>query len=39
MNLGYPRAVAEKAVATAAKNEVVAGDFEKLFRAAMSSVK
>ena len=39
VNLGYPRPVAQKAVETAAKDAAVAGDFEKLFRAAMSAVR
>jgi Holliday junction DNA helicase RuvA len=44
VNLGYPRAVAEKAVAAAteaAKNAEGAGqlDFERLFRAAMTAVR
>ena len=39
VNLGYPRPVAQKAVETAAKDAGVAGDFEKLFRAAMSAVR
>jgi Holliday junction DNA helicase RuvA len=39
VNLGYPRAVAQKAVEAAAKDEVVAGDFERLFRASMSTVR
>lgn len=38
-NLGYPRPVAQKAVETAAKDAAVSGDFEKLFRAAMSAVR
>jgi Holliday junction DNA helicase RuvA len=39
VNLGYARPVAQKAVETAAKDASVAGDFEKLFRAAMSAVR
>ena len=39
MNLGYPRAVALKAVETAAKDPTATGDFEKLFRAAMAAVR
>ena len=39
VNLGYPRAVAQKAVESAAKDVSVAGDFELLFRAAMSAVR
>jgi Holliday junction DNA helicase RuvA len=39
VNLGYPRPVAQKAVEAAAKDAVVAGDFERLFRAAMSNVR
>ena len=39
VNLGYQRPVAQKAVEAAAKDEAVAGDFEKLFRAAMSAVR
>ena len=39
LNLGYQRPSALKAVETAAKDPVVAGDFERLFRAAMGSVK
>ena len=39
MNLGYPRAVALKAVETAAKDSTATGDFEKLFRAAMAAVR
>jgi Holliday junction DNA helicase RuvA len=39
VNLGYPRPVAQKAVEAAAKDASVAGDFEKLFRAAMSAVR
>jgi Holliday junction DNA helicase RuvA len=39
VNLGYPRAVAQKAVETAAKDAAVRGDFERLFRAAMSAVR
>jgi Holliday junction DNA helicase RuvA len=39
VNLGYPRPVAQKAVESAAKDAAVAGDFEQLFRAAMSAVR
>jgi holliday junction DNA helicase RuvA len=39
VNLGYPRAVAQKAVEAAAKDTAAAGDFERMFRAAMSAVK
>lgn len=39
VNLGYPRPVAQKAVAAAAKDASVAGEFEGLFRAAMSAVR
>jgi holliday junction DNA helicase RuvA len=39
VNLGYARPVAQKAVETAAKDASVAGDFERLFRAAMSAVR
>jgi holliday junction DNA helicase RuvA len=39
VNLGYPRPVAQKAVESAAKDAAVAGDFERLFRAAMSAVR
>jgi Holliday junction DNA helicase RuvA len=39
VNLGYPRPMAQKAVESAAKDASVSGDFEKLFRAAMASVK
>ena len=39
VNLGYPRAVALKAVESAAKDAGVAGDFERLFRASMSAVR
>lgn len=39
VNLGYPRPVAQKAVESAAKDPSVAGDFERLFRAAMSAVR
>lgn len=39
VNLGYARPVAQKAVETAAKDAGVAGDFERLFRAAMSAVR
>ncbi len=39
VNLGYPRAVALKAVESAGKEAGVAGDFERLFRASMSAVR
>jgi Holliday junction DNA helicase RuvA len=39
VNLGYPRPIAQKAVESAAKDAAVSGDFEKLFRAAMSAVR
>jgi Holliday junction DNA helicase RuvA len=39
VNLGYPRAVAQKAVEAATKDAVVSGDFERLFRASMSAVR
>ena len=39
VNLGYPRAIAHKAVVSAAKDAAVSGDFERLFRASMASVK
>jgi Holliday junction DNA helicase RuvA len=39
VNLGYPRAVAQKAVESAAKDAGAAGDFERLFRASMSAVR
>ncbi len=39
VNLGYPRPVAQKAVESAAKDAAVAGDFERLFRAAMAAVR
>jgi Holliday junction DNA helicase RuvA len=39
VNLGYPRAVAVKAVESAAKDAAVSGDFERLFRASMSAVR
>ncbi|MDE1154564.1 MAG: Holliday junction branch migration protein RuvA [Acidobacteriaceae bacterium] len=39
VNLGYPRPVAQKAVESAAKDSSVAGEFEQLFRAAMSAVR
>jgi len=39
VNLGYARPMAQKAVESAAKDAAVAGDFEKLFRAAMSAVR
>ncbi len=39
VNLGYARPVALKAVEAAAKDSSVSGDFEKMFRAAMSAVR
>lgn len=39
MNLGYPRAVALKAVESAAKDPSAASDFERLFRAAIAAVR
>ena len=39
VNLGYARPMAQKAVESAAKDAAVSGDFEKLFRAAMSAVR
>jgi Holliday junction DNA helicase RuvA len=39
VNLGYPRAIAQKAVESAAKDASVGGDFEKMFRAAMNAVR
>jgi holliday junction DNA helicase RuvA len=39
VNLGYARPIAQKAVESAAKDASVAGDFELLFRAAMSAVR
>jgi Holliday junction DNA helicase RuvA len=39
VNLGYPRPIAQKAVESAAKDATVAGDFERLFRAAMNAVR
>ena len=39
VNLGYPRATAQKAVEAAAKDPAVSTDFEKLFRAAMGAVR
>ena len=39
LNLGYQRPAAQKAVEAAVKDRAVAGDFERLFRAAMASVK
>jgi Holliday junction DNA helicase RuvA len=38
-NLGYARAVAQKAVESVAKDAAVAGDFEKLFRASMAAIR
>jgi Holliday junction DNA helicase RuvA len=39
INLGYPRATAQKAVETAARDATVSNDFERLFRASMSAVR
>ena len=40
INLGYPRATAEKAVSDVIKREpAAAGDFERLFRAAMAGIR
>jgi Holliday junction DNA helicase RuvA len=39
VNLGYARPVAQKAVEAAAKDASVSGDFERMFRSAMSSVR
>ena len=39
VNLGYPRPIAQKAVETAAKDPAASGDFERLFRAAMTAVR
>lgn len=39
LNLGYQRPAALKAVETASKDRAAGGDFERLFRAAMASVK
>ncbi len=39
VNLGYPRAVAQKAVETSSKDGAVSGDFERLFRAAIAAVR
>ena len=39
VNLGYARAIAQKAVETASKDASVSGDFEKLFRASMAAVR
>jgi Holliday junction DNA helicase RuvA len=39
VNLGYPRPVAQKSIESATKDAAVAGDFEKLFRAAMNAVR
>ena len=39
LNLGYQRPAAQKAVEAAAKNRDAAGDFERLFRAAMADVR
>jgi Holliday junction DNA helicase RuvA len=39
VNLGYPRPIAQKAVESAQKDASVAGDFERLFRAAMNAVR
>jgi Holliday junction DNA helicase RuvA len=38
VNLGYPRAAAQKAVESAAKDAEITGEFEPLFRTAMSLV-
>jgi holliday junction DNA helicase RuvA len=38
-NLGYPRALALKAIETASKDKDVTGDFEPLFRAAIAAVR
>ena len=39
VNLGYARAVAQKAVESAAKHKDEAADFERLFRAALAAVR
>lgn len=39
INLGYPRNVAQKAVEAAARDTEAAGEFERLFRAAMAAVR
>jgi Holliday junction DNA helicase RuvA len=39
VNLGYARPAAQKAVEAAAKDASVSGDFEKLFRASMASMR
>jgi Holliday junction DNA helicase RuvA len=39
LNLGYPRPIAQKAVESASKEGSVANDFERLFRAAMNTVR
>ena len=39
VNLGYPRAAAQKAVETAGKEKAVVADFELLFRAAIAAVR
>ena len=39
VNLGYARPIALKAVEAVAKDAAVAGDFERLFRAAMAAVR
>jgi Holliday junction DNA helicase RuvA len=39
VNLGYPRPIAQKAVESASKDSSVANDFERLFRAAMNTVR
>jgi Holliday junction DNA helicase RuvA len=39
LNLGYPRPIAQKAVESAQKDPAVANDFERLFRAAMNTVR
>ena len=39
VNLGYARPVATKAVEAAGKDQQLAGDFERLFRAAIAAVR
>ena len=39
VNLGYASAAAQKAVESASRDAAVAGDFERLFRAAMTAVR
>jgi Holliday junction DNA helicase RuvA len=39
VNLGYPRPAAQKAVENAARDKDAAGDFERLFRAAIAAVR